>query len=81
MRHSAKLYRATLTALLMMAASAGVAAADLSDDAKLNEELNALRTKLISLWNPPAAVSTHPGTVCRHHSHQARPRSPARRSA
>jgi hypothetical protein len=26
----------------------------------LNEELNALRAKLISLWNPSAAVSTHP---------------------
>ena len=23
-------------------------------------ELDALRAKLISLWNPPAAVSTHP---------------------
>ena len=67
MRHSAKLYHATLTALLMMAASAGVAVANLSEDAKLNEELNALRAKLISLWNPPAAVSNQPelyvGTV------------------
>ena len=44
----------------MMAASAGVAAADSLEDAKLNGELNALRTKLISLWNPPAAVGTHP---------------------
>ena len=59
MRLSAKLYRA-LTALLIMAASAGVAVADLSEDAKLNEELNALRAKLIPLWNPPAAVSNHP---------------------
>ena len=48
MRHSAKLYRATLTALHIMAASAGVAVADPSEDAKLNEELNALRAKLIS---------------------------------
>jgi hypothetical protein len=30
------------------------------EDANLNGELNALRTKLISLWNPPAAVGTHP---------------------
>ena len=44
----------------MMAASAGAAAADSSENAKLNEELNTLRTKLISLWNPPEAVSTHP---------------------
>ena len=38
------------------------------EDAKLNEELNAIRTKLISLWDPPAAVSTHPElyvvTIC-----------------
>jgi hypothetical protein len=60
MRCSAKLYRATLTALLMMAASAGIVVADPSKDAKLIEELSALRAKLISLWNPPAAVSEHP---------------------
>jgi hypothetical protein len=60
MRCSAKLYRATLTALLMMAASAGIVVADPSKDAKLIEELSALRAKLISLWNPSAAVSTHP---------------------
>jgi hypothetical protein len=60
MRCFAKLYRATLTALLMMAASAGIVVADPSKDAKLMEELSALRAKLISLWNPPAAVSKHP---------------------
>jgi TPR repeat protein/predicted aspartyl protease len=53
MRRYARLYCATLMALLLMAASAATAMPD--------AELNALRAKLISLWNPPAAVSKHPG--------------------
>jgi hypothetical protein len=66
-------YRATpivaamLAASLMLMAVAGAAVAELLEDGKVAaehqlpmSELEALRAKLISLWNPPQAVSKNP---------------------
>ena len=67
MRHYAKLLPAMFAASLMLMAEAGAAVAGSLEDGKVAaehqlpmSELEPLRAKLISLWNPPQAVNKNP---------------------
>ena len=62
MRHFVRLLFATLAASLMLMAVGGAVVAGFLEDGKAaaqlsQSELDALRAKLISLWNPPPAVT------------------------